>query len=123
MKKSILILLLFVGITSIINYGQVAKTDVEAAITASGGSSKFETMTVTNILQLYSDGSTKYTWYEYKCSETGYELTSTAIVIKGYTDNSKSKISYVSIIPYDNIGLFSAYSTGFSIRLKNMLVI
>ena len=123
MKKSILILFLFTGITSLASYSQVTKTDVEAAITAAGGSSKFETFKVTNIKELYTDGSMPFTWYELKATESGYELTTTSILLKSYSDNTKSKITSVKVIPYENIGLLSAYPTGFSIRLKNTLVI
>jgi hypothetical protein len=113
MKKIILIVLMFVAFNS---YGQVAKQDFETLLSQF----KMESMSsiVVNNVHIYStDGTSKWTYYDYKISETAYELKDNAIYIKWYTDNTKKTLRNIFAIPYNRINTVSVSGSGISIDL------
>jgi hypothetical protein len=113
MKKIILIIMMFAAFNG---YGQVSKQDFETLLTQF----KFESMSslaVYNVHVYNTDGTNIWTYYDYKISETGYELKDNAFYIKWYTDNTKKTLRNIFVIPYTRVNTVSASGYRISIDL------
>jgi hypothetical protein len=113
MKKIILIVLMFTAMQS---YGQVGKQDFENLF----AQFKFESLsslTVYNVHIYNEDGTNNWTYYDYKITETAFELKDNAFYIKWYTDNTKKTLRNLFVIPYNRINTVSASGYRLSIDL------
>lgn len=104
--KTILLSVILLGsISSISTYSQVNKTDFENSFLKYGGT-KFEHIYVFNQRTYNVDGSNTISYSEYGGEQTSYEITSTSILLSYYSDNTKSKLNGVTVIPFTSIKFF-----------------
>src|SRR5687768_6651000 len=104
MKKLILIAFFSAGISS---FAQITKADFETAF-KNMGSTEFKSIFLNNIKTFYTDGTNKITYSEYEGPKTSYELTNTCILLKYYSDNTKTTLNGVTTVPYNSINYFIA---------------
>jgi hypothetical protein len=115
MKKLILVAFLFISIKS---FAQVTKADFETCF-AEMGIVKFNSIFLNNIKNFYMDGTHSVTFSEYEGPKTTYELTNTSILLKYYSDNTKTTLNGVTAVPYISIKYFIAGKESMTILLKD----
>ena len=115
MKKLILIAFLILGARS---FAQVTKADFETAF-ATMGNPQLQSTFLNNIKTFYTDGTSKVSYSEYEGPKTSYELTNTCILLKYYSDNTKTTLNGVTSVPYTSINYFIVGKESMTILLKD----
>lgn len=115
MKKFILIAIMVVGAKS---FAQVTKADFETAF-ANTGVSQFKSIFLNGTKTYYTDGTSAVSYSEYEGTKSSYELTNTSILLKYYSDNTKTTLNGVTAVPYNSIKYFVAGKESMSILLKD----
>jgi hypothetical protein len=113
--KRLLLLILF-GFTLTV-FAQVSKQDFETVF-SQFKYEKMENMAINNIHVYLNDGTSKWTWYQFKVSETSIELKDLTFIVKGYTDDTKTTLQNYFLFPYANVASMLASPEGITIHLK-----
>ena len=95
-------MLVFIGISATNSFGQVTKLDFESTMTKMGVS-KFTNVYLNNQLTFYTDGTSRLTYSSFKGDKTTVELTATSILLKYYTDNTKTTLGGITVIPFSSL--------------------
>ena len=115
MKKLMLVAFLSFSLSS---FAQVTKADFETAFKTMGNT-EFKSIFLNNIKTFYTDGTNKISYSEYEGPKTNYELTNTCILLKYYSDNTKTTLNGVTTVPYTSINYFIAGKESMTILLKD----
>lgn len=113
MKKMILIAFLIIGTKSI---AQVTKADFDAII-AVFPQSGYEYVYMENKRTFYTDGTSAITQDKYYANKVTIEPAATSVYLRFYTDETKSKVNDILIIPYIKIDYIEAFDKGLVITL------
>lgn len=114
MKK--LLFLFALTCTAITLNAQVSKADFDL-INGQFNVSTVEKIIINNVRVYYTDGTNNWSYYEYKISSSSVEANDRGIIVKWYTDETKSKLKSVLTIPYSRMTLMSGNATVFSVDL------
>lgn len=113
MKKTILVVFIFIGTKS---FAQVTKADFDALLNAFPPSG-YEFVYVENKRTFYTDGTYAITQDKYYANKVSIEPNATAVYLRFYADETRSKVSDLLIVPYTKIDYIEAFTTGFVITL------
>lgn len=115
MKKLIIIPFLLLSMQL---FAQVTKSDFEAAL-GKMGVSQFKTIFLNNVKTFYTDGTSAVSYSEYEGNKSAYELTSTSILLKYYSDETKTTLSGITTVPYSSVKYFITAKESMTILLKD----